>query len=77
MSPPSGRKRVRMPVASEPAFSSVMQSAARPPSAMRGRMRRLRSSLPKSITGLTAWKVVDHTMPVAAQARAISCAARI
>ena len=58
MSSPSGVKRVLMPVASEPASGSVMASDARPPSAMRGSSRCFCSSLPKSISGFMAWKLV-------------------
>ncbi|KAG1432976.1 hypothetical protein G6F57_022528 [Rhizopus arrhizus] len=72
MSSPRGSKRVRMPVASEPAEGSVMTSEARPPSAMRGRRRCFCSSLPNSIKGLMAWKLVAQTMPVEAQAAEIS-----
>ena len=57
-----------MPVASEPASGSVMQKAPSPPSAIFGSRRRFCSSLPKSIKGLMAWKLVDQTLPVAAQA---------
>ncbi len=69
---PSGVRRVRMPVASEPASGSVMQRQPRPPSAILGSRRRFCSSLPKSIKGFIEWKLVDQTLPVAAQALASS-----
>ena len=72
MSSPASRNRVTMPVASEPAPDSVMASEARAPSATRGSRRAFCSSEPKSITGLIAWKLVAHTMPVDAQAAEIS-----
>ena len=48
---------VVMPVASEPALGSVMASAPRPPSAMRGSSRCFCSSVPKSISGFMAVEV--------------------
>ena len=57
-----------MPVASEPASGSVMQRHPSPPAAIFGSRRRFCSSVPKSIRGFMAWKVVDQTLPVAAQA---------
>src|SRR6218665_2831865 len=71
-SSPTGRNEVRMPVASEPASGSVMASAPRAPSAMRGSRRVFCSSLPQSIKGLMAWEFVAQMMPVAAPARLIS-----
>ncbi len=72
MASPSSVKRVRMPVASEPASGSVMASAPSPPAAMRGKSRRFCSSAPKSMSGFIAWKVVAQMMPVAAHAMLIS-----
>ena len=68
ISSPSGVKRVRMPVASDPACASVMHKAPSPPSAILGNSRARCSSVPKSIRGFMAWKLVDHTLPVAAHA---------
>ena len=50
MSSPSGVNRVFMPVASEPAESSVIASAPSPPSAILGSSRAFCSSLPASIS---------------------------
>ena len=69
---PSGVKRVVMPVASEPALGSVMHSAPIAPAATRGSSRFFCSSLPKSISGFIAWKLVAQMLPVAAQAALIS-----
>ncbi len=55
---PSARKRVFMPVASDPASASVMASAPRAPAAMRGRKRCFCASVPMSISGFMPWKVV-------------------
>ena len=57
-SSPSGTKRVRIAVASEPAVGSVMTSEPRPPRAMRGRRRAFCSGEPKSMRGFMPWKVV-------------------
>ena len=72
MSLPSGVKRVVMPVASEPASGSVIASAPIAPWATRGSRRRFWSSVPKSISGFIAWKLVAQMMPVEAQAALIS-----
>ena len=72
ISSPSGVNRVVMPVASEPAFGSVMHSEASAPSASFGRIRFFCSSVAKSMTGFMAWKFVAQMMPVAAQALLIS-----
>ena len=61
-----------MPVASDPADGSVMHSAASPPRAIRGSKRCFCSSVPKSMRGFIAWKVVAQMMPVEAQALLIS-----
>jgi hypothetical protein len=55
MSSLSGMNEVFIPVASDPAVGSVMASAPRPPSAMRGRRRVRCSSLPYSIRGFMPW----------------------
>ena len=72
MSSPSGVNFVAMPVASDPAFGSVMHSDASAPSASFGRNRFFWSSVPKSMTGFMAWKLVAQMIPVAAQALLIS-----
>ena len=69
---PSGVNLVVMPVASEPASGSVIASAPIAPSATRGSNRCFCSSLPKSITGFIAWKLVAQMMPVEAHAALIS-----
>jgi hypothetical protein len=69
---PSGVKRVFIPVASDPAEGSVMASAPSPPWAMRGKSRCFCASLPASMSGFMAWKVVAQMIPVEAQAAAIS-----
>jgi len=69
---PSGVNRVVMCVASEPASGSVIASAPIAPSATRGRSLRFCSSVPKSISGFVAWKLVAQMIPVEAQALEIS-----
>ena len=61
-----------MPVASEPAVGSVIVSEASAPSAMTGSKRCFCSSLPKSISGFIAWKLVAQMTPVEAHAFEIS-----
>ena len=72
ISSPSGVNLVTMPVASDPAFGSVMQSEAIAPSATFGKKRFFCSSVPKSLTGFIAWKLVAQMIPVEAQALEIS-----
>ena len=61
-----------MPVASEPASGSVTASALIAPSATRGNNRCFWASVPESISGFIAWKLVAQMMPVEAQAALIS-----
>ena len=53
-----------------------MHNAPIAPSATRGNSRRFCSSLPKSISGLVAWKLVAQMMPVEAQACEIGISRR-
>ena len=57
-SSPSGVRRVRMPVASEPAPGSVITSDPSPPFAMTGSRRAFCSWVPTSISGFIPWKLV-------------------
>src|SRR5678815_3677497 len=68
MESPSGRNSVFMPVASDPAVGSVIVNDAMPPFAITGSSRFFCASVPKSISGLIAWKLVAQTMPVDAHA---------
>ncbi len=69
---PSGVKRVVICVASDPASGSVIASAPIAPSATRGKNLCFCSSVPKSMSGFVAWKLVAQMMPVEAQALEIS-----